>query len=243
MSDFKQNMPPLPKTAYNEFKLRINGSAPLEGAQYPPSLGISMVANQPRFEIFTGIKQDGKNLILRAKMDTDNYFAVLAALRELIAGENDTMVRVANLQGPPHSLFKDSTLVFGKSPEGVIFVSVMKKNAPNIMIKLLPSKYHNWSERDGQAMSEDRVSRFYAMGWVRRNELLMANVLDTHFAERQMGGGRPNGGGGGGGYNNNRGGNGGGGGNYNGGNNQRNGNYSGSGGGGGGKDFGDEFPM
>lgn len=238
MAEFNpNNLPPLPKTAYNEFKLRVNGSAPLDGAQYPPSLGVSMVQNQPRIEIFTGTKQDGKNLVLRAKFDTDNFYSVLAALGELVDGDNDTMIKVANLQGPPHNLFKDSTLVFGKDAEGVMFMSVMKKNAPNIKIKLLPSKYHNWTERDGAAMSEARVSRYFTKGWIKRNENIMANVLDTHFTERQPGGNRGGGGGnfnrGGGG--NNYGGNRGGGNNYN---------SGGSGGGNsGGGDFGDEFPM
>lgn len=240
------NLPPIPKTALNEQKLRLFGTNPNGGRA--PMAQFGMVMNQPRIDIFTNVEGDSNNGIIRAAMDTPTFYSFLELLKRAVEGPADSCDKIINKTGKPPEPFMVSTTVIGKDREGVVFFSVIDKdeNRPRLQFKFLPSNYHNLVKRDGSAFSEAEMSEVYAMSFYHLLQNLVANVLDTHFIERkpqQRGGGNRGGygggnrGGGGGNYGGNRGG---GGGNYGGGSNHQGG---GNAGGGGGGDFGDGFPM
>lgn len=256
MSDFKPK--PLPKTALNEFKLRLIG--PMQaGAKRQPTLGVSVAKNQPRIDVYTNVPNDKNNGNIRAAMDSPTIYALMELIRTIADGPVDTIEKINNLN---HTFFEGkrsehpkiiSQTHVGKDTDGVVWIAVTAKDRPMIQFKFLPTTYHTWVHRDGSAWGEAELSVMYAKAYAKLMENLVANVLEAGYVEPEP---RPQQGGGGGQGGNSYGGNrgGGGGNNYNRGSNDRGGNqgggnrgggnnYGSNDSGGGGEDFGDDFPM
>ncbi len=235
---------PLPKTAFNEYKLRLRGPMQ-EGGKRPPNLSVSVIRNQPRIDVFTEVPNDKDNGKITAAMDSLTFFALLEALEMVIDGEPDNQLKVPNMKGAPQNKFLASTTLVGKDKDGRVYISVVAKERPMIKFVFLPSDYHpNIQRRDGTPLDEAELSIIYARAWRRLMCELTPNVLDSHFEPpepRQGGGNRGN-------YGGNRGGN-----NYGGNRGGGGSNYGGGNGGGQQQQFGeppagppsdfDDFPM
>lgn len=190
---------PLPKTAFNEYKLRLRGPIQ-DGGKRPPNLSVSVIRNQPRIDVFTEVPNDKNNGKITAAMDSLTFFALLEALDMVIDGEPDNQLKVPNMTGAPQNKFLASTTLVGKDKDGRVYISVVAKERPMIKFVFLPSDYHpGIQRRDGTPLNEAELSVIYARAWRRLMCELTPNVLDSHFdppEPRQGGGSRGSYGGG-----------------------------------------------
>lgn len=200
----KQNYnTPLPRTALNEFKLRL--SAPIvEGASRRPTLAVSVIKNNPRLQVRTEVETDANKGLVNAPMDTNTFYVFLELIKMAIDAEPNTAWQIANKN---HTWVNGersrdpsviSTTLIGKDGEGRVFIGVKAKNVTPVKFIFAPSFYHNVAYKDGSALSEAEISVLYAKGYVKSLENLVANILDTHYTppEPRQGNGGGNYGGG-----------------------------------------------
>lgn len=192
----RQNFKPIPKTALNEFKLRLLGPEQ-EGSRRPPALAVSVIRNQPRIDVFTNIPNDQDNGRISAAMDTLTMHALLEEIERLADGEPDNVIKVENRTGRPGETRIVSYTYTGKDKEGRMFISVTAEGRPKIKFTFLPSQYHNFAHRDGTPYSEAELSVVYAKSWAKTMRNLLGPVLVSYYEEPEprQGGNRPNGGG------------------------------------------------
>jgi hypothetical protein len=182
MADYSQNQnrPPLPKTIFDEMKLRLSG--PLqEGASRPPSLRVKVIRNNPRIDVFTNIPNDKDGGRISAPMEAATMFALLERLRQHVDGEPSQQTKIENKTGMPGQQVTLSTTVIGKDQEGRVFISIIAEDRPRIKFVFLPSAWHTFAHKDGSPYNEAELSCVYAKGWVRLMELLITNVMDNYF--------------------------------------------------------------
>lgn len=226
----------------SEFKLRLV-SDPLEGAiqrngrSLEPQLTLSVRDNQPRFTLYTNVENDKNKGIIEGNMDSYTFYAVMAALRDVIA---DPSIPGFQIENKGFFFNRDgerskepgvkSRTVIGRNDNGEIFITLVANNRPKAPFIFKPTEYHSMLNRDGTPATLAKVSELYAKGYVRLMELAISRILGDEYISYQQikarkeakrggngggGGGyqRNNGKGGYGGYGNqNKGGNGGGGG-------------------------------
>lgn len=199
------SLPPIKKNALDERKLALYGKQ-REGAKGAPKLIVSLTVNNPRLTVFTN---DGNNTILRAKMDSTTFMALLLEISELPDRENGYHQTFINMTGPPSNMVEDSKVIVGKNNNGVCFVSVGKGEEHRELFPFLPSMYHKVYDNEGE-VPPDKLSNRYATAWARLYMELVPNLLDSQYMEStynsqnrgggnyNQGGGNRHGGGGGG---------------------------------------------
>ena len=182
MSDRQKYNKPLPKTAFNEYKLRIMGPMQ-EGATRAPTLGVSVIKNNPRIDVYTNIQGDRDNGRISAPMDAVNFFALLVKLEDIIGGEPDVQVKIPCKTGAPGQQRLISTVVTGKDNQGRVFISVVAQDRPKIKFTFLPSDWHGLVHKDGTPYGEAEMSVVFARAWLRLMTQLVPNVMDTYYTE------------------------------------------------------------
>lgn len=214
-----------------EYKLRLVAE-PLEGAmefngrRREPQLALSVYDNQPRFTVYTNVEGDKQNGRIEGNMDTFTFFAVMQALREVIADPEHPGFAVENKghffskeNGRSEKPGVKSRTILGRNERGEIFMAVVANNRPKAQFIFKPTEYHTFINKDGTPTALSKVSELFASGYVKLMEKAVVSVLQTDFishedikarkeAAKQSGGGYK--GGGGGGYNRSNGNNGGG---------------------------------
>lgn len=208
----------------NEFKLRLVAE-PLEGAmefggrRKEPQLAISVYDNQPRFTVYTNVQDDKQNGRIEGNMDSQTFFAVMQAIREVASDPSHGGFAVENKghffskeNGRSEKPGVKSRTVIGRNERGEIFIGVVANNRPKVQFIFKPSEYHTFINKDGTPTSVATVSELYAKGYVKLMEKAVVAILDKEFisyeeikarkeANRQGGGGYNKGGSGGGNYN------------------------------------------
>lgn len=175
------DLPPIKKNALNESKLRLYAKRP-EGQKGAPNLCFSIIQNQPRIDVFTN---NAQSQIIRAKMDSPTFYAFISLLEEMIDSEPGITRKIKNKKGPPNNLVEESTTWVGKNNKGVIFICVESESSDRIMFPIKPSMYHSFIDEEGSQFDEARASVLATKGWVKLLTQLVANVLDSHFVEKQ----------------------------------------------------------
>ena len=194
-----QNFKPIPKTALNEYKLRLFGPTQ-EGGTRPPTLSVSLIRNQPRIDVFTNVPNDRDNGRITAAMDTFTMYALLDQVTTLTDAEPDKVVKFENRIGRPDETRIASYTYVGKDKSGVMFISVTAEGRPKIKFSFLPSLYHTIAHRDGTPYSESELSVVYARAWAESFRQILGSVLVNYYEEPEPrnpaggGGGRTNGG-------------------------------------------------
>lgn len=197
--------PPRVKTGLDEYKLRLS-APPSQGATKPASLAFSLVANQPRIDVYTNVPNDKQNGNIRAAMDAPTFWALIEALKIVIDGEAGQKISIPNKnytwwEGKRSDEPKlVSTTIVGKDKEGVVFISVVAKDRPFIKFPFLPSLFHTLVKADGSGFTDAEMSILYAKGYAKNLPMLYASVSDTHYQEPKPKDGAGGGQGGQGGY-------------------------------------------
>lgn len=180
----EQRYAPIKKNILNEYRLSVKGPIMEKmGATRESGLRISVLKNNPRFDVFTHVPNDKDNGVIRAPMDGTTFFAILEKLKEMVKGPNDVAVKVVNLTGPPNNKVVMSTTMFGKDKKGVMWMSVTADDRPQIKFKLLPSDYHHFRHKDGEVFTEDEASITFTKGFIKMFSGLVSNVMQADYVE------------------------------------------------------------
>lgn len=185
MADYNQNkapMAPIPKSALNEYKLRLIGPIQ-EGARRPPTLSVSVIKNQPRLSVATNIPNDQNSGWINAPMDALTFMAFLAELEKVINGPSGEKLEIVNKTGRPGDTRIMSYTLVGKDNEGRVFISVTAPDRPKIKFTFLPTEYHTIIHKDGTPYSEAELSVAFAKAWHSLMVNLVPNVLNTYYVE------------------------------------------------------------
>lgn len=199
--------PPRAKNAMDEFKLRLS-CPPVQGAQKPGSFAISLVANNPRIDVYTNVPNDKNNGNIRAAMDMPVFYMLLEAMQDALTLEDGMVLKIQNLN---HTFFEGkrseqpkliSTTCIGRDKEGCLFIAVVAKDRPYLKFNLLPSNYHVMIGTDGNPFDKRQASNYFLRGYRSMLKQMMAAVAVKEYQEpvKKDGGGQPQRQGGGGGY-------------------------------------------
>ena len=201
--------PPRQKNAMDEFKLRLS-CPPAQGAQKPGSLAISLVANNPRIDVYTNVPNDKANGNIRAAMDMPVFYMLLEMMDDALKLEDSQVLKLQNLN---HTFFEGkrseqpkliSTTCIGRDKEGCLFIAVVAKDRPYLKFNLLPSNYHVMIGVDGNPLDKREASNWFLRGYRKMLSEMMAAVAAANYLEPvkkdQQGGGGGQRQGGGGGY-------------------------------------------
>jgi len=192
----QQYSTPLPKTAFNEYKIRLLAPKP-DGQRRAPSLTVAVIRNNPRIDVYTEVEGDKDRGKITAPMDSVTFFALMDILEKTIDGPADEQTKISNKVGPPQDKRQVSTTIVGKDKEGRVFISLVATERPKVKFVFLPSDWHTLVHKDGSPYTEAELSMVYARAWLRLMSNLVPAVLDTHFMEpepRENKGGKWNGG-------------------------------------------------
>lgn len=174
-----QGLPPIKKNALDERRLALYAKKQ-EGAKGAPKFTVSVMANNPRFTVFTN---DNSNTILRAKMDASTFMAVLMEMIDLPDKEPGYTCTWRNMTGAPTNMVEDSRTTVGKNNQGVCFITVYKNDGGDrIIFPFLPSMYHKVFGPDGELEPAD-VSAMYVKAWGKLLTELVPNILDSQYVE------------------------------------------------------------
>jgi hypothetical protein len=228
MADFRPA--PKPKTALDSRKLNLTAPCPT-APDKTSALVVGVYASEkfgepnPRLTVFTRDPEDqgerndyGK---IRAELDPVVFFAFLEKLEEIANGpagqENKVKLENKNFTffGGKRSDAPQVTseIHFGKDVDGIVWLSVLKKDRPRIKFPFGPNNFHTLFHPTGEQFSRGEASALWARAWVKLMREMIPPFLISEYKEvpyEPKGGGQ--GGGNRGGYNNggNRGGYGGG---------------------------------
>lgn len=130
----------------------------------------------PRFIVYTGGL--GRDAVINFPMDNVHLTAVMNQLKDIAAGPNGEKIYIESLTSvyendkPTNQKKVLSTLVIGKSKDGVVYLSVIMEGRPSIVFPISPSPFHVFRNSNKEVMEPGVVSRVMAVG--------VANiVLDT----------------------------------------------------------------
>jgi len=178
----QQYQTPLPKTAFNEFKMRLLAPKP-DGQRRAPSLSVSVIRNNPRIDVYTEVEGDRDRGKITAPMDSTTFFALLSVLEAVIEGPSDEQTKITNKIGPPQDKRIVSTTIVGKDKDGKVFISVVATERPKVKFVFLPSDWHSFAHKDGTPYGEAELSMVYARAWLKLLSSLVPAVLNTHYME------------------------------------------------------------
>lgn len=191
MSDFpaekKVYDKPLPKTALNEYKLKM--FAPIGGTRRKSSLGVSTANNQPRLIVNTNIEGDPKDGFIMARLDTLSFMSVLEAMRIIIKGEKNAEGKYRRFDIPCKYPAKggaeyitDSHVTIGREEDdGRIFIAVTGNNVTPVKFHYGPTECHEGWLENKQPIDVKVLSEIYANAWCRTFNQLVFNALSDNY--------------------------------------------------------------
>lgn len=195
--------PPRPKNALDEFKLRLS-CPPVQGAQKPGSWAISLVANNPRIDVYTNVPNDKMNGNIRGAMDMSTFYMFIEMMLDAIKLEDNQVLKLQNLN---HTFFEGkrsdhpklvSTTLAGRDKDGVLFLACVAKDRPYLKFSMLPSNYHVMIGVNGEPMDKREASNYMMRGYANMLKNMMAATAAVNYTEPKpkdgQGGGQRQGG-------------------------------------------------
>ena len=190
MSDYNDR-PPVPKNAFNNWKLRLEGKK-LEGGEMPSQLAFEIWLNNPRISVYFNNTPKGKKMNkVTAKMEFDSMLFFLDEVIKICKeGTPGKLVKIRNvhkykgdLELPKPDVVNET--VGGLDREGKCFLTVKEEGHPTIPFYFESNFWYNITDGEGTPYSESQLSRGLAISKLSFMKQLYANVLDTHYITPQ----------------------------------------------------------
>lgn len=222
-------------TALIEFRLRLTADKLPEGRKNP-NLEVSVnKKNEIQISCNTGIfGADNAQVRIQGNLGLMDFSVLQTYAEQIHAQAPGHKYPLIRLYGPrkkrtPQDAGKglDAVVLVGKDANGVCYMSVMRKDAPQVKFIFQPGRWVELADATTQQpLSQADISNLYSQAWAKTfaplvTYALNVKVYDFREDNQQGGGNNYQGGNNGGGNNYNRGGNGGGNNNYNGGGQQQ----------------------
>lgn len=169
---------PIKKNALNEYTIKLVGPEQ-EGTWKTPILGVSVVGNKPKIDVFTNNDADGDNGRITAPMNAQTFMALANTIEDVVNNKVDKMVFI-NKSGPPGKQTDVSQTVVGRDTDRRVFISVIAKDKPRVKFIFGPGNWNNVANGDG-TMDDVLRSEIYARAWATLFKHLVPNVLDSQY--------------------------------------------------------------
>ncbi len=138
----------------------------------------------PRISVFPNT--EAPPFVLTVGMSPVIFETFLSEFEEIaLNGAPGTRASMVNLQKDPSFTGKapnfddvpkipKNTLRYGKSEEGVMWLGIEQKDAPNIIFRILPSAWHVFQGTDGQPVGKEKMSVISALSMIKSLRQAMA---------------------------------------------------------------------
>lgn len=141
------------------------------------SLKLSFRDGNPRFVVNTGVS--GRDGMINFPMDIPHFVAVINLLKDAANGPRgkifhvDSSGSVYENNKPTEQLEVKAVLHFGKTNQGVTYISVTADGKPKIIFPIQPSRYHEFRDTEKNKLDPELVSKSMACGLA---DILLAAV-------------------------------------------------------------------
>lgn len=142
------------------------------------SLKLSFRDGKPRFVVSTGMAS-GRDGMINFPMDIPHFVAVMNLLKDVANGPKGNIIHVDSSGSvyennkPTSQLEVKATLHFGKTVQGVTYISITAENKPKIIFPFQPSRYHEFRNTDKSKLDPELVSKSMTCGLV---DMLLSSV-------------------------------------------------------------------
>ena len=172
------------KTFYDVAKLTVWGDVK-DGKT--SRLVLSFRDGNPRFTAYTG--EQGPGGVISFPMDVFTFGSVIQLMRDITASPNgnsftfDSLTVVYEDNQPTDKTRVVSKLVVGKSDEGVNYIAVVTDGKAPAMFPIVPTKWHNYSDKEGNPLPKGPVSNSLLKGMCSLMENVLANITVQYSNE------------------------------------------------------------
>lgn len=155
---------------------------------------LSFRDGNPRFVVYTGGL--GKDGIINFPMDIIHLTAVMNCLKDAANGppENqtsiDSLTTVYENDKPTKQKKVLSTLVMGKSKEGIVYICIVAEARPKVVFPIKPSPFHIFRNSNKEVISDSVISKNMALGIADVVLDTIARVMIDYTNEEYNDGGR-----------------------------------------------------
>ena len=159
-----------------------------------PRLVLSFRDGNPRFTVYTG--GQGAAGMISFPMDIPHLAGVMTALQDIANGPKEQQYKLESLStvyedNKPTSQKKTvSTLVIGKSKDGVVYMCVVAESKPKVIFPFKASQWHTWRTSNNEAVQEETVSKFIAIGMAKSVLSVLGNIMVAYSDEEYRSGTR-----------------------------------------------------
>lgn len=181
--------------AIGDFRQALT-APPQPTATKQPRLSVYFHKNKVFMDARTNVPADMNTQergIIRCEMDPPIFFTFLAAFERVIVSKEPVAERIKILRpdyrkqngGNP---VLDTTVLFGRDKDGVVFLSLLSWNKERPMIKFPfhPGKFAEFVGRDGNPASDVDVSNDVAMGYLKQWQQLVPMYMFHRYVAEQF---------------------------------------------------------
>lgn len=171
---------PIPKSILDESKLTLKAKSD----KYPDTvatLKVSVLNNNPRITVFTGVKSEGNNGVIFAPMDGVTFYIFLETLSEVIAGPREHRLTIANHNVRDGEKKVISRTVIGKDVDGIVYLGLVAPDRAKFKFEFRISDWHQLVDASGKELPASETSAMKAKAWVNLMERLVSNVMTDQY--------------------------------------------------------------
>lgn len=147
-------------------------------------LGFSIRDGNPRITVFTNDPKDTINKgIIYAAMNPETFFAFLALFEKVIKSQEEVKTKIDCFgtrwenDKPTKERILISELYFGRTAEGIVWISLVAENRPKIKFDFKISDFHGIFRGDGKQISEAESSQLEALAKLGLLRTIYSNMI------------------------------------------------------------------
>lgn len=131
-------------------------------------LVMSFRDGNPRLTVYTGAA--GKDGVIAFPSDYPTFASALVNLKQIADGENGKYISIGSLTNTyvDNKMTDEkkmvSSLVIGKSKDGIVYMGVLAEGKPKLIFEFKPSPYHIFKDNTGNNLALSEVSKTIAKG-------------------------------------------------------------------------------
>lgn len=185
------NKPERKVTILDDKKFSIYGNG---GEKGNSRLFFSVTENgNPAIMVFPNDPNDPEKGPIRAAMDPVIWGVFVNTCRNVWTDSKfPNEVLVENMTGKPSAPFVDTITCIGRDDKGVAYLGVIKKGRPQKRFKILPTVYMNLVDREGNRVSDEKQSFYFAPGWLDSIDTHVRDLIKKNYKPYEKPGGNNN---------------------------------------------------
>jgi hypothetical protein len=167
---------------------------------------LTVVNNNPRFDVWTNKDGDKNNGSIQGKMDAVGFSTFLNRFLNILknGAPKSQISLVCSRPGQNRGeVIREATVVAGLDDNGIAYISVVAADSDRPKIKFMfgNTQFQTLAGGQGTKLTDSEISIGWAFGWLEAVERVIGNIFTDKYVHKEPGEKKPGGGyGGGGGY-------------------------------------------